>query len=80
MIEAAKEALFEVYSARCPGCGTWEVWDVANPRFLRGPRVPFDSCCIVCGNFFRVNALNSGFVTFETRDKGFSATRPASLS
>jgi hypothetical protein len=74
----AKESLFEVYCARCPRCGTWEVWDVANPRFVNGPRLPFGSCCPVCGNLFRVNAFDSGFVTCATRDRGFSTVRPAS--
>jgi hypothetical protein len=78
MIHAANEPLFAVYSARCPMCGTWDVWDVASPLFVNGPRVPFRACCLECGNFFRVNAFDSGFVSFETRDKGFCKVRPTS--
>jgi hypothetical protein len=76
MMQAAKESVFEVYSARCPMCGTWGVWDLASLRSVNGPRVPFESCCLVCGNLFRVNAFDSGFVTFEARAKGFSKVRP----
>ncbi len=72
-----KECRFEVYSARCPNCGTWAVWDITSPQFINGPPVPYDCCCLVCHSFFRVNAFDSGFVTFETRDSGFSKVRPA---
>ena len=78
MIQAVNESLLEVYSARCPMCGTWGVWDHASLRSVNSPRVPFESCCLVCGNLFRVNAFDSGFVTVEARAKGFSKVRPAS--
>ncbi len=41
-------------------------------------RVPYDCCCLVCGNFFRVNAFDTGVVRFTAQESGFSTARPAS--
>lgn len=78
IVKDSEECLFEVYSARCPRCGTWGVWDITSPQFVTGPPIPFDCCCLICGNFFRVNAFDSRFVSFKTRESGFSRLCPAS--
>ena len=78
MVDSGSEPWFAVYSARCPMCGTWDVWDVASPLFVNGLNLPFRAVCLVCENIFRVNSLDPGFVSFETRDKGFSRVRPVS--
>lgn len=71
-----EEALVHVFYAQCPRCEFWELWDADDPMVADGLRVPFQSCCVVCGAPYTVETREIGLVSPQQREKGYSPVRP----
>jgi DNA polymerase III alpha subunit (gram-positive type) len=70
------EELVHVYYAQCPACEFWELWDADDPAVMDGFRVPFQSCCPVCGKPYTVEQREIGLVSLQQREKGYSSVHP----